>query len=695
MQPVAGRLFAANDQNEKNALVSDAFAREHFGSAQAALGQVLQWTGSPRTIVGVLPAGFSFPEKTVVWFEAPRFPENGNRTAYNQRGIGKRRLGVSEQQLAAELATFSSGLQKSFLDDSHKTIESVPLQEQLVGKLRPILQLLMGSVAVILLIVCANVTHLQLVRATQQLRSTTIRTALGASRAALASRALLEAALLAAASGVAAVLLALPALRLLVRLAPADLPRLAEVHLNLHVLLFSLAISVVLMCLTAVLPVWRSWHIDPATALRQDASRGGEGRGTLRLRNGFVVAQVALTLTLSVAALLLARQLLAQSRQDLGFAPEHLVTLDTHAILPGPAPVAKDDTPAAQAAVKAAWESINQANLARLNAVIAFVAAQPEVESAAAIDGAPMGFGGSDVSYAVKGKQVFAPGVADLPDANIRPMTPGALQTLQVPLIRGRSLSSQDTLHAPLIVLINQALARQSFQGQDPLGQKIVCGFDDNLNGRTIVGVVGDVRENSPADVPYPTLYAPVAQLPRAVPDMQLLVRTRIDPAVMVNTLRARLLAAHPEIAVKATTMRENIGESQRGDDFRTILFASFAGVSILLAAIGMYGVTSYTVSERRFEFGLRMAVGATRAQVLGLVLRKALAVASVGIALGVALSLALVRVLTSAVGKLPAFDFLSYALAASAVLAIAALATLLPARAAATTDPMQVLRSE
>ena len=699
VQPIAGRLFDPQARDGRTgdgteALVSADFARDHFGSPQAALGQILQWTGAPRTIVGVLPASFSFPGRSVVWFEASAYPGTTGRDSYNQQAIARRRPGVSEGQLAAQLATFSAHLQKSFPEDSHKTIESVPLQEELVGNLRPVLRLLMGAVAIILLIVCANVTHLQLVRATEQVRSTTIRTALGASRSRLAARALLEAGLLAAAGGITAVLLAIPALRLLVRIAPADTPRLADIHLNLHVLLFSFALSLLLMSLTAVLPVWRSWHVDPAWALRQVASRGTEGRGTLRLRNGFLAAQVALTLTLSVAALLLGRQLIAQSRVDLGFSPENLITLDTHAILPTPAPVAADDSPAAQAEVKAAWESINQANLARLDALLAYTGAVPGVESASAIYGAPMGFNGSDVSYAVKGRQVFAPGVANLPNANIRAITPGALQTLGVPLIQGRGLSPHDTLHAPLVMLINRALARQSFPGQDPIGQKIVCGFDDNLEGRTIVGVVGDIRDDSPAAAPYPTLYAPVAQVPRAAPDMQLLVRTRMDPAPMADLLRRRLAEAHPEFAVKATTMRENIGETEHGERFRTTLFASFAGVSILLAALGMYGVTSYTVSQRDFEFGLRIAVGASRTQVLTLVMRSALTVAGTGILLGVGLSLALSRLLGAMVGTLPAFDLLAYALAACAVLLIAALATIIPAWSAATTDPIHVLRA-
>jgi putative ABC transport system permease protein len=698
VEPVAGRLFAADDAAGsgagRDALVSLEFARDHFGSAQAALGQVLQWTGAPRTIVGVLPDGFSFPGETKVWFEAGANPQTASRTSYSQQVVGKRRAGISEQQLAAELAAFSRHLETTFPEDARKSIESVSLQEQLVGEVRPVLRLLMGSVAVLLLIVCANVTHLQLVRGMQQLRSVTIRTALGASRATLAGRALLEAWLLATAGCAAALLLAIPALGLLVRLAPADTPRLADIHLNLHVLVFSFAISLLLMSLTAVLPVWHAWRVDPASALRQDASRGTEARGTLRLRSGFLVAQVALTLTLSAAAVLLTRQLISESRQDLGFAAEHLITLDTHAILPGPAPVEADSSPAAQAAMQAAWQRIDQANLVRLDAVMAAAAEVPGVESVGAMLGAPMGLGGSDVSYAVEGRQAFVPG-AQLHDAYIRPMTPGALSTMRVPLLRGRGFFADDREHTPRVALINQSLARQSFPGQDPLGHKLVCGYDQDLSGRTIVGVVSDIRESSPADLPYPTMYVPVAQNSRSAPDMQLIVRTQADPAAMAETLRRHLLATHPEIAVKASTMRENIGESERADQFRTTLFASFAGVSILLAAIGMYGVTSYTASERRFEFGLRIAVGSTRAQVLTLVLANAVRVALVGVGLGVALSLGLARLLASTLGQLPAFDSTAYALAACAILLIAMVSAMLPAWAAATTDPIKVLRSE
>ena len=695
VQPLAGRIFSSSDTIGHDVLVNASFAREHFGSVQAALSQTIQYGGEMRPIIGVLPDGISLPGKNPVWLELNAKPETPSRSAYNQMAIGKRRSGVSPQRLSAELATFSRQLQKAFPDDGHKTIEAVPLQEQIVGKIRPTLNLLMGSVAVILLIVCANVTHLQLVRATQQVRTVTIRTALGASRSAQAGRALLEAFLLAAAGCIIAVLLAIPALQLLVRIAPPDIPRLADVHLNLDVLLFSFALSAVLMGLTAVLPVWRSWRVDPASALRQDASRGTEGRGAGRLRNSFLVAEVALTLTLSVAAVMLTRQLIQQSKQDLGFSAENLITLDSHPISTTPPPTPEQVAAATPEQIQAYTANQAKTNLAHLKATLDSVATVPGATSVAAILGAPMGFDDPDVLYAVKGRQVFDPGVLNLPDADIHAVTPNLFSTMRVPLLRGRNLKAQDTLNAPMVLLINQELARQVFPGQNPIGQQIMCGYDETSSWWIIVGVVGNIRNNSPAAVPLPTIYIPIAQHPDTATRVQIVVRTSIAPSTMLDTLRNRLKQTHPEIAIKATTMRENIGETQRSEDFRTTLFGSFASVSILLAAVGMYGVTAYSVAQRRFEFGLRIALGADRPQVLGMVLRKGILLTMLGIGIGIALSFSLTRVLASVIGKLPAFDFIAYAIASLAVLAIALLATLLPAQAAASVDPMTVLRSE
>jgi putative ABC transport system permease protein len=689
VEPVAGRLFASGKTvtDPEEAMVSAGFARENFGSAAQAIGQTMKYYGKLRVIVGVLPDGFSFPGKTKVWIEGPSAPDVTNRTSYNQQAIGKVRAGVTAAQLNAEMATMSRRLEATYPEDKEKAIEAVPLQEQLVGKIRPMLRLLMGSVGVVLLIVCANITHLQLVRGTQLRREITIRTALGATRSALARRAGLEVLLLAVAGCAAGVLIALPALKLLVRLAPPEIPRLADVSLNLDVVFYSFLVSLATMSLAAMLPLWRAWKVDPAGAMKQDSARGMESRSSGRLRQSLIVAEVALTLMLSVAAILLVRQLIAESKQDLGFAPERLVMLDTHM------------SPHMSIADEKARYAVNspdgKADVASLNQMLMRLRAVPGIVAVDAVSGAPMSPSGSNVGYAIKGRSDFLPGVAHLPNANIVAITPGYFDTLQIPVLRGRALTQADVAGSEPVVVISESLAKEQFAGQDPIGKQIKCGWDFLSDWITIVGVVGDVRQDSPASVPYPTFYAPVSQHAHTATDMQVLVRTHTDASGMLTTLSKFMKQTFPEVAVQGSTMVENVGESERAQRFRTLLFGSFAGVSILLAITGMYGVTAYTVAQKRFEFALRFALGAQRPQVLVGVLRRALVVAAIGVVCGVGLSVALMRVVGSLLGKMPAFDAVSYGLAAAGVLVIAVAATLMPAFRAATVEPMQVLRSE
>jgi putative ABC transport system permease protein len=704
VEPVAGRVFQItahgkdNVKDPQEAMVSSAFARKNFGSAAAALGKTLKYADKLRTIVGVLPDGFSFPRKTQVWIEMPSAPDIAARSGYNQQAIGKVKAGISAEQLNAEMAAFSKQLQAAYSEDKLKTLEAVPLQEQIVGKIRPVLRLLMAAVAVVLLIVCANITHLQLVRGTQLRREITIRTALGASRRALARRAGLEVLLLAVAGCAAGVLVALPALKVLVRLAPAEIPRLADVHLNFDVILYSFLISLVTMTATALLPLWRAWQVDPASAMKHDVSRGTESRGSGRLRQALVVGEVALTLTLSVAAILLVRQLIAQSEEDLGFSPDKLVVLDTHAVshvvplltaqltLPDNALPTKEQM---TALVNAGVEDTQA-----LDSMLEWVRAMPGVAAADAIYSAPMRPAGSDVGYAVHGVSTFTPGV-HLPNANITSITSGYLQTIGIPLLKGRGFTAADRYGSEKVILISESMVRQSFQNVDPIGKQIMCGWDALNEWWTIVGVVGDVRQDSPGSAPAPTIYAPVAQHPHTAADMQVVVRTHSDAEAMAATMARMMKQQYPLVAMQASTMRQDVGESERAQHFRTLLFACFAGVSILLAMTGMYGVTAYTVAQKRFEFALRFALGAQRVQVLGSVLKNALAVAAIGVIGGIALSLGLMRVISSLLGEMPAFDMISYSAAAAGVLLIALSATLLPAYRAATVEPMQVLRNE
>ncbi len=506
-----------------------------------------------------------------------------------------------------------------------------------------------------------------------------------------------ESALLAVAGCVGGVLLARPALKALLRLAPAEVPRLAEVHLNFDVLLVSIAVSLSLMAIAAILPVVHAWRVNPASALRNDSARGMEGRGAGRLRGGMLIAEVAFTLVLSVTAVLLARQLQAEARMDLGFSADRLITLDAHRTDTMDVPDASPDaTPAAKAATLTAQTAAARIALAKLDATLNTVRDTPGVVSAGAMQGAPMGFGAADVRYAIRGRQVFDAGTAQtLPAADIHPVTPDLFTALRVPLLQGRTLGAGDRLFAPSVALINASLARTQFPGQSPLGKQIMCGLDFDRSWWTIVGVVGDIRADSPGTPPTPTIYVPVAQHPFAANDMQLVVRTSVSPANMAESLRRRLGAEDPALAVKVSTMTEDIAATQQLNNFRTVLFGSFAALSLFLAAVGMYGVTAYSVTQRRFEFGLRLAVGSTRAQLLLGVLQSSLRQTLVGLGVGLILSLAATRLLEGALGKLPGFDAGAYGLASAIVLLLASVAAAGPAQRAAQTQPMEVLRYE
>jgi putative ABC transport system permease protein len=678
VEPVAGRLF--NDEADgAEALVASSFAQEHFGSAQTALGKLLRYNGRARTIVGVLPAGFSFPGKTAVWLEYPQHPDTPSRTAYNQSAIARAKPGVTASQLNSEMASLSRHLQTAYPDDKLKSLEAVPLQEQIVGTIRPMLRLLMGSVVVVLLIVCANIGHLQLVRSTQMRRDATIRTALGATSIAIARRALMESLILAAAGCALALAIAQPALHLLTVMAQDQIPRLADVHLNLDVFLFSFLMSLATMLITALVPAWRSVTVSPAAVLKAEQASSSESRKSRRFRDALIVGEVALTLTLSVASVLLARQMIAQSRQDLGFVPDNLLVMDTHAV----------------AAEPTTNFVSSPASLATLRSILDTIAKVPGVKSVAADSGVPMGSGAADVGYAVRGRMEFKPGSGPLPDADIQPITPAYFQTMGIPLLQGRFLTEQDNENSAMVLVVSRELAHQVFPGQNPVGQQIMCGYDMESKWWTIVGVVGDVRQTSPASPFAQTMYVPLAQHSFRASDMEIVVRTGLDPVIIAATLEPMLKRSYPQVAVSSTTMREAVGESSRSQRFRTILFGGFAAVGILLAAVGMYGVTAYTVAQRRFEFALRFALGAQRSQIVSMTLSHGIAVSAVGIGAGVALSFVLLRVIGSTLGKLPAFDLASYAIAILGVLAIAMAATIVPCRRASQVEPMQVLRGD
>jgi predicted permease len=673
LQPVAGRLFTGSEAHQ-TALVGEQFAHDNFGSAQAALGQVLHIENEAIEVVGVLPEGFDFPNKTQVWEARPLTePKLDGVNAFNYRAVAVLHAGTSFQAAHAELEGISQRLQAAYPDDNrNKQMLAVPLAEALTGKVRPTLMLLWATVGMILLIACVNVTHLQLVRSMERQREIAIRKALGSSRWQVMRPVLLESMLLALLGCMAGVLLAVPAVRMLVAIAPQELPRTGEIHLNGWVLAFTMAISVLTALISSIVPAMRAARVNATEAMKQDASRGMGRKSTVTLRDGLVIAEVAATFVLAVAAGLLLRTMTTLMKSDLGFETRQMLVVDVDA----PAHTDED----------------YRRTILQFNELFAKLGAVPGVEHAAGIMGLPMGNYGSNGNYTPRGGLPVDP--HHLPWANFSVASPGYFLTMGIPLKRGRDFSAQDTNDSPFVVILSESAAKQSFGDADPIGKQIGFGLDSD-KPMTIIGVVGDIRQDSPAEKPGPGLYVPMTQHPAYANQIHIALRTRVKPLTLMNTVQTRIAQTSPQIAMRFTTMDAMVSEAITTERFRAVLISLFAGVGLLLAMLGVYGTMAYTVAQRTFEIGLRMAFGANRAVILRGILRHAAVLACFGIAAGLVLSLALARLVTAMLIGVKPMDPLSLGAASLVLLLTALAAATAPAWKATHVDPLQALRTE
>jgi predicted permease len=672
LQPIAGRLFG-DAESHRAALVSEKFARDNFGGAQAALGQTLHIESESIQIVGVLGGGFDYPGKTDVWEASPLKPDSTSRTAFNYRAVALVGAGSSFKQAQAELDGLSQRLQALYpADNRAKAIEAVPLANALTGSARPTLLLLWGTVAIILLISCVNVTHLELVRAMERQREIAIAKALGARRWQVVRPVLIESLMLAAMGGAAGVLLAAPAVRILVAMAPSELPRATEIHLNLWVLVFTAGISALAALAASIFPALRAAKVEAAEALKHDASRGISRRGSATLRDSLVVAEVAATLVLAIGAGLLLRSMAALMARDMGYQARQLLVVDADA----PAHTDADYLRAIQ----------------QFNSLFAELGAMPGVERAAGVMGLPTGPYGSNGYYTTRGG--LPVDAAHQPWAIFTVASPGYFDTMSIPLQRGRDFSSGDTNQSPFVAVISQSLARQSFGDADPVGKQIQCGLDSD-KWMTVIGIVGDVRQDSPADKPGPALYMPMAQHPYFANQIHIVLRTRVAPLSIMNAVRARIAHTNPLIAMKFTTMDALVSDSITVERFRATLISLFAAAGLLLAMLGVYGTTAYSVAQRTVEIGIRMAFGADRGAILGAILRHAARLACVGIFVGMVLSLLLVRLVAAMLIDVHPIDPWTMGAAALLLLLTALAASSAPAWKATHVNPVEALRAE
>jgi putative ABC transport system permease protein len=672
LHPIAGRLLT-NAESHRAVLVSDEFARDNFGGAQAALGQVLHIESEAVEIVGVLPGGFHFPDKTQVWEAFPLKPESMVRTAFNYRAVALLKPGVSFKSAQAELDGLSQRLQAAYPEENHaKMMQAVPLAEALTGKARPTLLLLWGTVSMILLIACVNVTHLQLVRSMERQREIAIRKALGSSVWQVMRPVVMEGLLVSLLGGAAGVLLAIPTVRVLVAMAPKELPRANEIHLNGWVLAFTLGIAMATALVSSLLPAMRAAKANAAEAMKQDAARGMEHRGAQRLRDGLVIAEVAATFVLAAGAGMLLHTMTKLMKQNMGYQTRQLLVVDA-------------DAPAH---VEADYKRV----LEQFGSIFEELDRLPGVTHAAGVMGLPTSEYGSNGYYETRGG--LPADERHKPYANFTVASPGYFETMEIPMLRGRDFSTQDRYEGAFTAIISESLAKLSFGDAEPVGKQIRCGLDSD-KWMTVVGVVGDVRQDSPAEKPGPTLYMPMTQHPFYANQIHIVLRTEVKPLTLVSAVRNVLVRTNPMMAMKFTTMDAMLNDSITVERFRAVLLATFAGAGLLLAMLGVYGTIEYSVAQRRFEIGIRMAFGADKIAILRGILRHAALLACLGIAAGAALSLMLTRLVMAMLVDVRPVDPVSLGGAALLLAATAMLAAAAPGWKAAKVNPVEALRAQ
>jgi predicted permease len=691
-QPTLGRSFSSEEQRfgaASAALVSYGYWREHLNSATDLSVIKLTFQNQAIGVIGVLPAGFSFPDDSQIWVPRELYEVLPSRNAHNWRLVGRLRDGVTLEQAHAELATLARQIKQQYGQDVDMTdIAIVRLQDALTGDMRPALMILLAAVGLLLLIACANVTNLLLARAAGRRRELAIRTALGATRGRLVGQSLAEMLLLSLSGGVAGVLIAKWATIVLVRLAPSELPIPNDLSIQLPVLLFALGLSVVVAAGLGISNALQTtWGRVQQTLAQNSRSETTSSRDN-RVSRVTVAGQLAITLILLTGAGLLGRSLLRVLAIDPGFRPEHVVTMNL--------------------ALSFADKDADKTRRVQfLNELFERLRQIPGVQEVGGTGRLPLTEPLSDGTYVMMNPGEPPPhtmeeleqwfhNTARTGYANYCPVSGSYFRTLGIPLLRGRSFDDRDAMDAPHVAVVSQSLARAKFPDRDPLGQTIEFGnMDGDLRPLTIIGVVGDVREDSLEKPPDPTIYVNYRQRPQATQQFTVLIRTDVDPSSIIPSARAILRALDPAVPPTFSTVGQLLSTSLASRRFNLLLVGAFGVTALLLAMAGLYGVMAYVVARRKPEFGIRVALGASAGAIQRMVLKQGFMIAIAGVAIGIVGAIALTRALRSLLFGLSATDPVTFAAVSGMLVVVALLACYIPARRAAKIDPMVALRYE
>ncbi|HJR64390.1 MAG TPA: ABC transporter permease [Gemmatimonadaceae bacterium] len=688
VRPMLGRgLVAADDQPgaARVVLVGHALWRRQFGSDPGVIGRQITLNGERVTVVGVmppgfqfprgaeLPSGFQFPPRTEVWVPLGFSPEQAaDRGTWNLAVAGLLKAGVTLPQARAEVASVMRRIgDENGMESIELSGDLIAMRDHSVRSVRSALLLLLGAVGLVLLIACANVTNLLVVRTAARQRELAVRAALGAGRGRLVRQLLTENILIALAGGVLGLLSAVALRGSLLALAPSNLPRLDDIVIDLRVAGVALAVSLVAGSVFGLLGARHAGRDGTAAALRE-GGRSGSGVVRSRLRHALIAGEVALSLVLLVSASLFLQSFVRMQRVEPGFEPEGVVTADLFI----PIDPARDFDEQAPH-----WRVVVESFLERARAL-------PGVVAAGLVSSLPLTGAWESTAFTIASKPAATPG--ERPRAQYVVVTPGYLEAMRIGVVRGRGFEGRDRADAQLVVLVSEEAAKRYWRGNDPLGERIGI-FGDTTN-RVVVGVVRDVRQTALADPVEPTVYLPAEQFPAG--GGAFVVRASGDPASLVPALRRELRAVEPIAALSGERLLADVvAESLAQRRFAMVVVGFFAASALLLAAVGLYGVIAYAVGQRTHEIGIRMALGAQRRDVLMMVLRQGLVLALIGLAVGSAGALMLSRVIQQQLFEVRAADPATFGAIGMLLLAVALVASWIPARRATRVDPVGALR--
>jgi putative ABC transport system permease protein len=679
VSPILGRTFTDEETlpgRFRVAVIGQAMWQSRFGSDPNALGQTIELNGAPYTIIGVMPEGFSFPNGAELWRPLPIDPNQLDRGPHYLRVVGRLKPVVTLAQAQAEMSTLAARLSEQHPEkNAGHGVKLDLLRDVVVGDIGPALFILLGAVGFVLLIACANVANLLLARVGVRQKEIAVRTALGASRPRIMWQLFTESMMLSVGGGAAGLLIAIWGVKWLVSMGPNTIPRVHEIAVDPRVVGFTLLISAATSLLFGLAPALQASRPDLTDALKE-GGRSSAGRARNRLRSVLVISEVALSLVLLIGAGLMIRSFAKLNQVDPGFNPAEVLTVGV-TLLP-------NKYPEEERVASFYSELLEQ------------VASTPGVVSAGAISDLPLLGSNTNDNFTIEGHPPVAKQEEPITEYHV--VTPRYFEAMGIPLLAGRDFAGTDTKQAPNVVVINEAFARRHFAGESPLGHRIRLQGQER-DPLLIVGVVGDVRQLGLDEQPVPEAFVPFLQDPLSKTyqrSMTIVACTKSDPGSVAGSLRAALTSLDKSLPVyDLKPMTEYLRDSLARRRFNLILLIAFAGVALVLAAIGIYGVISYGVTQRTHEIGIRMALGAEKSDVLRLVVRQGMIMALIGVAIGVLASLALTRLMESLLFGVSVTDPLTFTVIALLLTSVALLACFVPARRASKVDPLIALRSE